>query len=366
MCIWSVTNTIPPMSETSDTIIVGVESSCDETACAVVANGSRVLSNVVATQIDMHRRFGGVVPEIASRAHLEAVNTVIGEAIETANITQKNVAAVAVTHQPGLIGSLLVGLMAAKTLAWVWNVPLIGVNHVYAHAYAAALESSPIEYPAVALIASGGHTALYHCDSPTQLQLLGSTIDDAAGEAFDKVASILNLGYPGGPAIDKAARGGDPNAVRFPRTLLKGQSLDFSFSGIKTAVLYHVNGIPGTKAKNLPDAPPRGIENFTPQQVADIAASFQATVVDVLTIKIKRGVQQSGAQTIIIGGGVAANSHLRDAAEKLSARLSCTLRRAELKFCTDNAAMIAGLGYHYLRENKISDLRLAATPTVHM
>jgi len=354
------------MSKTNDTIILGIESSCDETACAVVTNGSRVLSNVIATQIDMHKRFGGVVPEIASRAHIEAINTVISEALDVAKISPKNVSAIAVTHQPGLIGSLLVGLMAAKTLAWVWDVPIIGVNHVYAHAYAPALDTEPIDYPAVALICSGGHTALYHCDSPTQLQLLGSTIDDAAGEAFDKVASILGLSYPGGPAIDKASREGNPEAVKFPRTLLKGQSLDFSFSGIKTAVLYHVNGIPGTKAKDSPDARPRGIENFTPQQVADIAASFQAAVVDVLTIKIRRGVTHSGAQTIILGGGVAANSHLREGAEKLAAKLSCTLRRADLKFCTDNAAMIAGLGYHYLLQNQISDLRLTATPTVHM
>jgi N6-L-threonylcarbamoyladenine synthase len=357
------------MSKTDDTIIVGIESSCDETACAVVANGSKVLSNVVATQIDMHRRFGGVVPEIASRAHIETINTVISEALDAANITPGKVSAIAVTHQPGLIGSLRVGLMAAKTLAWIWDVPLIGVNHVYAHAYAPALEAQPIEYPAVGLICSGGHTALYHCDSATQLQLLGSTIDDAAGEAFDKVASILGLSYPGGPAIDKIAREGNSEAVKFPRSLLKGQSLDFSFSGIKTAVLYHVNGIPGTKSQDIPgkkNATPRGIENFTPQQVADIAASFQAAVVDVLTIKIRRGVKQTGAKTIILGGGVAANSGLRHGAEKLAVKLSCGLRRADLKFCTDNAAMIAGLGYHYLQENQISDLRLTATPTVHM
>ncbi|MCK5113618.1 MAG: tRNA (adenosine(37)-N6)-threonylcarbamoyltransferase complex transferase subunit TsaD [Phycisphaerae bacterium] len=354
------------MIETKDTIIVGIESSCDETACAVVANGSRVMSNVVATQIDMHARFGGVVPEIASRAHIEAVNTVIREALDTANITSNDVSSVAVTHQPGLIGSLLVGLMAAKTLSWVWDVPIIGVNHVYAHAYAAALDSQPIEYPAVALICSGGHTALYHCDAPTEMQLLGSTIDDAAGEAFDKVASILGLSYPGGPIIDKTARDGNPAAVAFPRTLLKGQSLDFSFSGLKTAVLYHINGIPGMKSTGAPDEAPRGIENFTPQQIADVAASFQAAVVDVLTIKIRRGVQQTGAKTIILGGGVAANSALRDGAEKLAAKLSAQLRTAPLKYCTDNAAMIAGLGYHYLAKNQISDLTLKATPTVHM
>jgi N6-L-threonylcarbamoyladenine synthase len=229
----------------STSLILGIETSCDETSCAVVADGRTVLSNVVASQIDLHARFGGVVPEIASRAHIEAVNTVIAQALAASGVRPENLSAVAVTNEPGLIGSLLVGLMAAKTLAWVWDRPLIGINHVYAHAYAAALEAPPIEYPAAALICSGGHTALYRCGSPTDLELLGTTIDDAAGEAFDKVACILKLGYPGGPVIDKVARDGDPAAVDFPRTLLRGASLDFSFSGIKTAVLYHVNGVPG-------------------------------------------------------------------------------------------------------------------------
>ncbi|KKK58762.1 hypothetical protein LCGC14_3041170, partial [marine sediment metagenome] len=223
------------MTAREPALIVGVESTCDETGCAVVADGRRVLSNVVATQIELHARFGGVVPEIASRAHLEAINTVIAEALAQADLDPAAVSAIAVAHQPGLIGSLLVGLMAAKTLAWVWEKPLIGINHVHAHAYAPALDDEPIEYPAVALIASGGHTSLYHCRGPMDLELLGATMDDAAGEAFDKVAAILQLGYPGGPAIDRAARDGDPDAIDFPRPLGKGQSLDFSFSGLKTA-----------------------------------------------------------------------------------------------------------------------------------
>ncbi len=356
-------------SDMERTLILGIESSCDETSCSIVADGHDVLSNVVASQIDLHSRYGGVVPEIASRAHIEAINTVIGEAFTSAGMDMNNpadiakITAVAVTHQPGLIGSLLVGLMAAKTLAWAWDVPLIGVNHVCAHAYGAALESGPIEYPAVALICSGGHTALYRCMKPTEIELLGSTIDDAAGEAFDKVATILNLGYPGGPVIDKAARGGNGQAVDFPRTLLKGQSLDFSFSGIKTAVLYHVNGVPGAKAADSENGQ-RGIEKKSQQEIADIAASFQQAVVDTLTIKIRRAVKKVHAKTIILGGGVAANSALRSAAEALAEKEGLAFRKPEMRFCTDNAAMIAGLGYHYLQAGLVADLRLTATATV--
>jgi N6-L-threonylcarbamoyladenine synthase len=347
---------------TAATVILGIETSCDETACAVVAGGREVLANAVASQIELHKRFGGVVPELASRAHIESINTIIAEAIERAGVDRGQIDALAVTHEPGLIGSLLVGLMAAKTLAWVWDKPLIGVNHVAAHAYAAALDAEPIEYPAVALVASGGHTALYHCRSPLETDLLGSTIDDAAGEAFDKVASILELGYPGGPAIDAAAKEGDPTAVDFPRPLLKGQSLDFSFSGIKTAVLYHVRGNPGRRYD--PGESPRGIEHFTPRQVADVAASFQAAVADVLRIKMRRALEKTGARTLILGGGVAANSALQVAATGLCERKGVTLRRPPMAYCTDNAAMIAGLACHRLRAGQVDDLRLAATATV--
>ena len=351
----------------SRTYILGVESSCDETSCAVVADGREVLSNVVASQIDLHARFGGVVPEIASRAHVEAVNTVIGEALQKSGLSPADLTAVAVTHEPGLIGSLLVGLMAAKTLAWVWGKPLIGVNHVYSHAYSPTLNAEPIEYPAAALVCSGGHTALYRCTSPIEMELLGTTIDDAAGEAFDKVASILNLGFPGGPLLDKAARGGNPRAVDFPRSLLHGDSLDFSFSGIKTAVLYHVNGQPGGGRKKDAAAPPpapKNIANLSGQEIADIAASFQAAVVDVLRIKVRRVVKLIGAKTIVVGGGVSANSALRVGLGELAAKLRCTLRLPELKYCVDNGAMIAGLGYHYLQAGKVSDLQLEAHATV--
>jgi len=370
--------------------ILGIETSCDETACAVVAGGRDVLASAVASQIDLHARFGGVVPELASRAHIEAVNTVIEQALSAAGGAPDDLAAVAVTHEPGLIGSLLVGLMAAKTLAWAWDLPLIGVNHVYAHAYAPALDAEPVEYPAVALICSGGHTALYRCASPTELELLGGTIDDAAGEAFDKVASILHLGYPGGPAIDRAARGGDAQAVALPRTLLGG-SLDFSFSGLKTAILYHVNGVPGSNRGVRQDGAPlavsqqsfrrvrrrrpaseraerqphagQGIEQFTPREVADLAASFQAAVVDVLRIKLRRAARLVRPRTLILGGGVAANSALRAAAGELAGDLRCTLRMPELRFCLDNAAMVAGLAHHYLAAGRTSALDLEAHAT---
>ncbi|MCK4601661.1 MAG: tRNA (adenosine(37)-N6)-threonylcarbamoyltransferase complex transferase subunit TsaD, partial [Phycisphaerae bacterium] len=314
---------------------------------------------------DLHARFGGVVPEIASRAHIEAVNTVISRAMGEAGVTGGDIAAVAATNEPGLIGSLLVGLMAAKTLAWVWSVPLIGVNHVYAHAYSPALDAEEIEYPTLALVCSGGHTAMYHCVSPTALELLGSTIDDAAGEAFDKVANILALGYPGGPVIDEIARQGDPKAVRFPRALLKGQSLDFSFSGLKTAVLYHVNGVPGAIRTEAGTARRKdGIENFSRQEIADIAASFQAAIVDVLRIKLRRAARRTGAKTLILGGGVSANSALRQSTADLADSLHCTLRLPKQDLCVDNAAMVAGLGFHYLRAGMTDDLALEAHATV--
>ena len=348
------------MNTPDQTVILGIESTCDETGCALVADGRDVLANVVATQIDLHERYGGVVPEIASRAHVEAINTVIDQALSESAVAASDVAAVAVAHQPGLVGSLLVGLMAAKTLAWAWGRPLIGVNHIHAHAYSPALDDEPIEYPAVALIASGGHTSLYHCHGPAQAELLGATVDDAAGEAFDKVAAILDLGYPGGPAVDRAAQKGNPKAVDFPRALLKGQSLDFSFSGLKTAVLYHVRGVPGAVREGVE----KGLADLEEQEKADIAASFQAAVVDTLRIKIRRAVQATQARTVILGGGVTANSALRKAAAKLGAKLDVAIRMPAMEYCVDNAAMTAGLAYHHLLAGRTDDLELAATATV--
>jgi len=345
-----------------DAVILGIESSCDETGAAVLRGPRVVLSNVVATQIDIHARYGGVVPEIASRAHLEAVNAVIDQALAKAGVTPAQIDAVAVANEPGLIGSLLVGLMAAKTLAWAWRKPIIGVNHVYAHAYSPALDADEIEYPAVALVASGGHTALYDCRSPMDLHLLGKTVDDAAGEAFDKVASILKLGFPGGPAVDKAARNANPSAVKFPRTLLHGQSLDFSFSGLKTAVLYHLRGTSG--GRNEHEVRAKDVEDYSAAEIADIAASFQAAVVDVLKTKMRRAVKLTGAKTLLVGGGVSANSALRKALEIEASKLSCHLRMPPLKYCVDNAAMVAGLAHHYFNKGMVAQLELDAHATV--
>ena len=257
------------------TCILGIETSCDETSAAVVDDGRIVRSNIVASQIDLHRKYGGVVPEIASRAHVECLDAVIQEAMTQADCKPEQVGAVAVTYRPGLVGSLLVGVTAAKTLSWVWGKPLVAVDHVLAHAYSAALGLDRPPWPAVALIASGGHSSLYRVDDFAHIERLGATTDDAAGEAFDKVASILGLGYPGGPEIERLARDGDPKAIDFPRTLLGKTSLDFSFSGIKTAVLYHVHGHGKTSG---------GLERLSPQNLADIAASFQAAVVEMLNV----------------------------------------------------------------------------------
>ena len=341
-------------------IILGLESTCDETGCALVADGRSVLANVVATQFDLHARYGGVVPEIASRAHLESINATIEEALARAGIEPQGIAAVAVANRPGLIGSLLTGLMAAKTLAWAWGRPLIGVDHIHAHAYSPALDDEPIGYPAVALVASGGHTSLYHCRGPAELELLGATTDDAAGEAFDKAAAILNLGHPGGPAIDQAARKGNPKAVKFPRALLKGQSLDFSFSGLKTAVLYHVRGVPGAVRQGAG----KGLGALSEQDVADVAASFQAALVDTLRIKLRRAAKAAAARTLIVGGGVAANSALRRAAKALGKKLAIPVRMPAMQYCVDNAAMTAGLAYHLLQAGHTDSLDLAATATV--
>ena len=342
------------MIDPGATLIVGVETTCDETGCAVVADGRRVLSNAVATQFELHERFGGVVPEIASRAHLESIDTVVAKALADAGVNPDQIAAVAVAHEPGLIGSLLIGLMAAKTLAWVWSKPLIGVNHIHAHAYAPALDDEPIAYPAVALIASGGHTSLYRCDAPADMELLGATIDDAAGEAFDKVAAILHLGHPGGPAIDRAARQGDPKAIEFPRPLLKGQSLDFSFSGIKTAVLYGVHG-PGKTSG--------GLARLSAGDVADICASFQSAVVDVLVAKTMRAVERTGVRTVVVGGGVAANRALRASLQQACEDRGVRLILTPMRYCTDNGAMIAAMGGYLLKAGRVDTLALEARAT---
>ena len=328
--------------------ILGIESTCDETGASIVIDGVDVKSNVVASQVELHSKYRGVVPEIASRAHIENILPVIRESLASAGCDFADLDAIAVAHRPGLIGSLLIGVTAAKTLAWSLNKPLIGVDHVHAHLYSMQLESgaSP-QFPAVGLVVSGGHTSLYHLDSWTDITRLGGTIDDAVGEAYDKVASILGLGYPGGPVIDKLAAEGDCAAIKFPRTLLARDSLDFSFSGLKTAVLYHVRGVPGKPPRS---APP------TESEIRDIAASFQAACIDVLTKKLDRAVRRTSARSLIIGGGVSANEGLRAAL----AHFKLPVHFPALAYCTDNAAMTAGLAHVLLQQNKTSSLDLDA------
>ncbi len=329
------------------TILLGIESSCDETAAAVVVDGFEVRSSVVASQIDLHRKYGGVVPEIASRAHIERIDGVIREAMEQADVTRDDIDAIAVTRTPGLIGSLLIGVTAAKTLAWHWGKPIVAVNHVLAHVCSPSIEAGRGIWPAVALVVSGGHTSLYHAADFDDITLLGQTADDAAGEAFDKVATILNLPYPGGPEIDMLGKKGNVKAVAFPRTMLKRDSLDFSFSGIKTAVLYHVHG-PGKTSG--------GLEKLTEADIADIAASFQEAVVDVLVAKTMRALDQTGCDCVALSGGVAANSRLRQAMECACSQRGATFYAARLAYCVDNAAMIAALGYHQFQRGQTATL----------
>ena len=353
-------------------LVLGIESSCDETAAAVVEGATRVRSSVVASQDDLHAEYGGVVPEIASRAHEARILPVLRRAIDEAGITPADLGGIAVGHGPGLIGSLLVGVAAAKALSWSLGIPLIGVDHVHAHLHAASLgRDDPAPYPALGLVVSGGHTTLYRCQSPTALTRLGSTIDDAVGEAFDKVAAILGLGHPGGPLVDRLARepGADDRAFDFPVSRLEGGSLDMSFSGLKTAVLYEVRGrpqprlIPG-KAELRVDPPPP----MTPDRARDIAASFQRAAVGAVVLKLRRAIEQAAGEgrpyaSVIVGGGVSANSRLRAEVTALAAEHALPLRLPEMRYCVDNAAMIAGLGAVLLGEGRRDGLGLEAVPT---
>jgi N6-L-threonylcarbamoyladenine synthase len=334
-------------------LLLAIESSCDETAAAVVDCDLNVLSNVVASQAQLHERFGGVVPEIASRAHLRAVLPVIDEALAKADCRPADLTAIAVVTQPGLVGSLLVGLTAAKTLAAVLKIPLIAVNHIEAHLYACRMAAGFDVFPAVGLVVSGGHSNLYHCKAAIDFELIGSTIDDAAGEAFDKVAQMLGLGYPGGPAIDVVAREGNAKAFKFPRTFLREERLDFSFSGLKTAVLYEVNGIPGSHS-----APP---PKLTEQRIADVAASFQQAVVDVLVAKCRQAARQYGLKRLLVGGGVAANSQLRQGLDELQREEAIDVIVAPMEYCTDNAAM-AAIAWELYGESRFAALDVDVTP----
>jgi N6-L-threonylcarbamoyladenine synthase len=337
--------------------ILGIETSCDETAAAVVADGRIVKSSVIASQTKLHEKYGGVVPEIASRAHIEKIYPVITEAIAQANVVRDDIDAIAIANQPGLTIALVVGVTAAKTLSFAWNKPLIAINHLHAHLQSAMLSDANPQLPAVALIVSGGHTCLYDYHSPLEPKLLGSTIDDAAGEAFDKVAAILKLPYPGGPSIEKAAEKGNPDAIKFPRSMLGRDSLDFSFSGIKTAVLYYCRG-QDMKGENK-------VDSMSARQIADIAASFQAAVIDVLVKKTQRAAKKIGAKTVLLGGGVAANTQLRTALQKMcdSDVPPKKLLVAPKQYCTDNAVMVASLAYYKFRAGLFADLTLEPKAT---
>ena len=328
--------------------VLGIESSCDETAAAIVEDGHAVLSEVVASQHEVHARYGGVVPELASRAHILQVVPVVQAALDRAGFALGDVDGIAVTNAPGLVGALLVGLQTAKALAWVTGKPMVGVHHLEGHLSAVFLEDDPPPMPHLALIVSGGHTSLVRVDGHAAVVELGATRDDAAGEAFDKGAKLLGLGYPGGMVIDRLARTGDPRAVAFPRAMTAGEhGADFSFSGLKTALLHHV------RAHGVPDG----------QALADVCASYQAAIVEVLVRKTRRTARREGLHHVQICGGVAANSALRTALRAAGAEDDFRIYAPSPARCTDNAAMIAAAGYHRLALGERDGLALDAVPS---
>ncbi|MFM1935116.1 MAG: t(6)A37 threonylcarbamoyladenosine biosynthesis protein [Planctomycetota bacterium] len=364
--------------------ILGIETSCDETAAAVVewSDGApRVRSNAVSTQHELHERYAGVVPELASRAHLERIVPTVQAALDEAGCTLDRLDAVAVGNRPGLIGSLLVGNAAAKAYAWGLGIPVIGIDHVAAHLAAGLMDAPPPEWPALGLVVSGGHTHLFRMDGPLDVMLLGRTIDDAIGEAFDKAATILGLGYPGGPKLDARSDRGDPAAMRFPqprltaRSLRRGdasgectdgtdpnaRTLDFSFSGMKTALLYAVRGVPPVPGRPAPPPP----APLTERRVDDLCASFQAAAVAQLIDVLERAIERDRthgavpARTLLVGGGVSANRHLRAEIERFGTRHGLTVRLPQRAYCLDNAAMIAALAHWRMARGERDDLRLA-------
>jgi N6-L-threonylcarbamoyladenine synthase len=330
-------------------ITLGIETSCDETAVAIVQDGFTLRTNLIARQEHLHERFGGVVPEVAARAHVEALNPLLARALETTDLDFGDIDGVAVTVGPGLVGALLVGMAAAKSLSLATGVPLVGVNHLEAHYWANFLVHGAPAPPYVALIVSGGHTMLVHVPEVFRHEILGQTLDDAAGEAFDKVARLLGLGFPGGPALDQAARTGDPDAVRFPRAMEDSGDLDFSMSGLKTAVLRHV------KAER---AAGRDID------VPDLAASFQEAIVDVQVSKTVQAARQTGVQRVLLGGGVVANTRLRDRLQAEGAAAGLEVLVPPLELCTDNAAMVACLGAARLAAGERTRLDIPADPNL--
>ena len=331
-----------------DIITLAIESSCDETACAILKNGREVLSNIISTQIELHKKFGGVVPEVASRKHIENIPMVVQEALEDANITFDDVDHIAVTYGPGMVGAVLVGLSYAKALAYTLDIPLVGVNHIEGHVSANYIEDKNLKPPFITLIVSGGHTHLVEVKDYGKYEILGKTRDDASGEAFDKIARAMGLGYPGGPIIDRLAKQGNKKAIDFPRACMD-EGYDFSFSGLKSAVLNYLNA---KKMKN---------EEIV---VEDVAASFQEAVVEVLSTKAIKAAKEKGYDTIALAGGVAANSALREKLTTMCSKENISVKYPSLILCTDNAAMIGCAGYYNFINKKIHDMSLNAVPNL--
>lgn len=335
----------------NDVLILGIESSCDETAAAVVKNGRDVLSNVISSQIDIHTLYGGVVPEIASRKHMERINQVVRKALDDAKVGLPDISAIAVTYGPGLVGALLVGVAQAKAMAFAADKPLIGVHHIEGHIFANFIENRELEPPFGCLVVSGGHTHLVRINDYYDMEILGRTRDDAAGEAFDKVARAIGLGYPGGPKIDAKAKEGNPDAIDFPRAKVGGSEYDFSFSGLKSAVLNYLNAAAMKKEEVV---------------TADVAASFQKAVVDVLVSHSRMAVKEFGFKDFAIAGGVASNTSLRAAMEEMCREEGVRFYRPSPVLCTDNAAMIGSVGYFEYMAGNFSGYDLNAAPALKL
>ncbi len=334
-----------------DIITLAIETSCDETSCAVVKNGREVLSNIISSQVDIHRKYGGVVPEVASRKHIENINLIIQQALDEANVTFNDIDIVGVTRGPGLVGALLVGISSAKAIAYALDKPLVGVNHIEGHICANYIEHKDLEPPFTCLVVSGGHTYLVYVKDYTEYEMVGRTRDDAAGEAFDKVARTLGLSYPGGPEIDRLSKIGNPNAIQFPRVYLENNSYDFSFSGLKTAVLNYLN-LARQKGEEI--------------RVEDVAASFQQAVIEVLVDKSIRLAKERKTDKIVLAGGVAANQGLRELLIKRGQEENIRILYPSIKLCTDNAAMIGSAAYFNFINNKVSDLDLSVAPNLEL
>lgn len=336
---------------------LGIETSCDETSISIVKDGKEILSNIILSQTDLHKYFGGIVPELACRKHIEVLHFITADALKEANVTLRNIDLIAVTAGPGLVGALIIGLSYAKGLAYSLKIPLIGVNHIEAHLYANFMEHKDLTAPCIGLIASGGHTTLVNVLDICKYKVLGQTLDDAAGEAFDKVAKLLELGYPGGPVIDKLSKEGNPKAVRFPRALAKQNNYNFSFSGLKTAVVYYVKGYSQFSKKNM--------KNNT-VSTQDLAASFQEAVIDQLVKKTIKAAEDTENKKIILGGGVSRNTRLRQRFMEETKKLGLKLYLPSPIMCTDNAGMIAGLGFMRYKNFGPSPMDIDADPNLKL